>query len=394
LGAPSCGGDNGGTTGEPVEAGANDATMSPDVTMTAMDANVGVDAGIDSAAPPIDATTPVDANMPIDSGGCAVGLTMCNGACVQLRSDLNNCGACGAACTAATPSTAECIVGECVVLLATATPAAATDLAVDSAHVYWTDQVTNTIQRVPLGGGAVQPLVSSQLQAHRIALDATSIYWLTNGVGAGVWKSARDGTGVTQLVAAGNLNDLVVTPNGLYFIGGGAAVSFLPNGADASVPLAQNPMTGNPIMRLAVDDTSAYYTEYGTNIYRTPLDAGPTVTLTMSNGMPQSGLALTPTDVYWGTATYVESVPIAGGATQTRSNVALFGVTADSQFLYGFTPTGSIVKVPLAGGNPETLVFRNMTSAYTILDIAVDATSVYWTETNSNVANVFKVTPK
>lgn len=34
---------------------------------------------------------------------CAMGLTCCDGACVNLRNDIHNCGACGVACTGAQP---------------------------------------------------------------------------------------------------------------------------------------------------------------------------------------------------------------------------------------------------------------------------------------------------
>jgi hypothetical protein len=327
----------------------------------------------------------------IDSGPCAPGLTLCGTACVQTRSDPNHCGACNAACTATPPSSAECVIGECVVTLATATPSAATDLAVDATHVYWTDQVDNTIQRIPLGGGPVESLVTDQMQAHHIALDATSIYWLSNGVNGGVWKSGRDGSGPTRIVPLNNITDLAVTAAGVYFLGGPGAVSVLPTGADASVAVATG---GDFPSRLAVDDHNVYYTEYGTTVYRAPLDGGVTVPLTTSQGIPQSGLALTATDVYWGTGSLTMSAPLAGGAAQTRASTALFGVAVHGEFLYGFTPTGSIVKIPLAGGRAETLVFRNTSSAYTILDIAVDDTSVYWTETANGVGSVLKVTPR
>lgn len=52
--------------------------------------------------------SPTDSTPPVD-GDCAVGLTDCDGACVDLASDAGHCGQCNSACTGG-----ECIDGECI----------------------------------------------------------------------------------------------------------------------------------------------------------------------------------------------------------------------------------------------------------------------------------------
>ncbi|HEY4122756.1 MAG TPA: hypothetical protein VGM56_33060, partial [Byssovorax sp.] len=62
-------------------------------------------------------------------GGAGGGCTVCGSGCVDLTTDLDNCGACDTPCAAAAPSTATCAAGRCVVeLAATAGTAGFTDV--------------------------------------------------------------------------------------------------------------------------------------------------------------------------------------------------------------------------------------------------------------------------
>jgi len=69
------------------------------------------------------------------------------------------------------------------------------NIAVDSAAVYWTDEIAGTVMCVPLGGGTATTLASGQNYPVGIAVDSTSVYW-TNGadyVGPGtVMKVAKN----------------------------------------------------------------------------------------------------------------------------------------------------------------------------------------------------------
>jgi len=50
--------------------------------------------------------------LPVIFSSCAAGLTNCNGTCVDLQTDANNCGACGTIC----PAGATCVNGQCTLL--------------------------------------------------------------------------------------------------------------------------------------------------------------------------------------------------------------------------------------------------------------------------------------
>jgi hypothetical protein len=204
-----------------------------------------------------------------------------------------------------------------------------------------------------------------------------------------------DGGSPVKLTAyntAIGLEDLAINSTNAFYPNLYTAIEVPLTGADAGKTVATGLI--NAAQRVAADDNYLYITEYGTSIYRAPFDGGATAAFVVSQGMPQSGLVLTKTNLYWGTGSTVLSAPIGGGAPTTIANVSFFGIATDGVSLYGYTPTGSIVKIPLATGKPETLVFRNTPNAYDIGDIDVDGTSVYWTETVGNTGRVMKVTPK
>jgi hypothetical protein len=87
---------------------------------------------------------------------------------------------------------------------------------------------------------------------------------------------------------------------------------------------------------IAVDPTAVYWTGYFGDLMRAPLDGGTVTTLATFDNQPAS-------------------------------------LVTDSTSVY-FTTQSSIMKVPLTGGVPTTLV------SYALpLNLALDATSVYWT---------------
>lgn len=58
-------------------------------------------------------------------------------------------------------------------------------IAVDAAHVYWTDSQSQTVNEVPLAGGAPATLAARQVAPAAIAVDDTSVYWTTLAEGTG-----------------------------------------------------------------------------------------------------------------------------------------------------------------------------------------------------------------
>jgi hypothetical protein len=194
-------------------------------------------------------------------------------------------------------------------------------MAVDAENVYWTNSDFGdlTVRKVPIAGGPATILASYQ-HAGPIAVDSTSVYFASFVPGS---------------------------PGGAK---GTSALRKVPLGGGATVTLASEPGCA---FAIAVDATNLYWLDdtdcagvQGT-IKKLPLNGGAVTTLASSQAFP-SHIAVDATNVYW-TSCCPYSPP--GAACQD----------------------GGVMKVPIAGGTPTTLV-----AGGEAWGIAVDATSLYW----------------
>jgi hypothetical protein len=121
---------------------------------------------------------------------------------------------------------------------------------------------------------------------------------------------------------------------------------------------------------------------------RTPLDGGPPVVL--AAGQPGPGqIVVNATDAYWlndgvsqcGVRATVMKVALAGGTPEVIAELNLPRMLAlDATSVY-WTNFNTVRKAPLGGGPAITLWVDP--ADYTINDLAVDATSVYWSGTTA-----------
>ena len=318
---------------------------------------------------------------------CQCQLTMCSGECVDLQTDVNNCGQCGRACIITSPSTVECGEGRCLATLATtsgsraltvdatdvywsssyevmkvprsggqptilATGTMATDIAVDTTHIYWTDFGNGTVMSLPLGGGALTTIASDQGVPTGIALDGAFVYWASGAV----YRAPLAGGTTSPLTTTSTVNawDIAVYGDDVYW-------------TDVSTVMKADVLTGDlttlatdqqsPVS-IAVDGTSVYWVNRGTGSVSPD---GTVMKVARTGGSPfviaagqanSSSIALDDTNVYWTT-----------------------------------TEDGKIMKAPLDGGPATTLASgRNLPDT-----IAVDFASVYWTEAGRHV---MRLSPK
>ena len=156
-----------------------DATK--DAVLTRSDSASHADATSDTGLPPRDSGGALMDASSHDSCtigcGCPQGQTMCGATCVDLASNLGNCGTCGASCTTSSPSTATCTAARCIVTLASS-GGYGSGIAVDATSVYWANQ--GSVLKVPLGGGSTTTLVASAGQCFQIAVNASNLYWTSS----------------------------------------------------------------------------------------------------------------------------------------------------------------------------------------------------------------------
>jgi hypothetical protein len=258
--------------------------------------------------------------------------------------------------------------GGAVTTLATVNANSLESIAVSSSAVFWTDIGAGTVMSVPLAGGEVTALASSQNNPANIAVDETNVYW-TN---LGTWKSdettsyvdgavmsvpLRGGTPTALATGVSKPEAITVDAVNIYWgsVGAQNTVMQLPKGGGTAIALNVGPgsgTTGPGLLGIVSDGTNVYWTdEYYGFVLKAPVGGGSITMLASSQDAP-TALTIDATDVYW----------------------LNFG-------------TGSVMKVPISGGTP---VMVAPGPGFTSGDgIAVDATSVYW-GTNA----LMKLTPK
>ena len=354
-----------------------------------------------------------------DTGACPVGMSLCDGVCVNEQIDDANCGGCGIVCTG------QCTGGRCIVTLATG-PCAG-PLAVDATSVYWLGGLgCGAVMKLAVGGGAVTTLYSGPGQGEGIALDATSVYWtyqLSAVDGPGRVMKVPLGGGTATTLASGQPAPAGIVVNSTNVYWGNLATNLTsPPATVMSAPLsgvadggsAITLAMGQPAYSLAIDSTSIYLTGAdGSAVVKLPLAGGSPETLWVqgSGTIGPEMLAIDAANIYWtGRTDYpapvsptdrpgtVMKIPLGGGvATMLAKEDWPGGLAADGTSVYwtgGFDSSetckheGAVMKVPVTGGTPVSLAPGLCSPAY----IAVDATSAYWTD--SMTGTLMKVTPK
>jgi hypothetical protein len=265
-------------------------------------------------------------------------------------------------------------------------------IAADAANVYIAGCANLGVLRVaPVAGGAAKtPYVHGCPQS--IALGATSAYWTSQGgspsdssyTTPGIESVALGGASVAVSVLG--VENMLTTPGGFAgnFGGGGGGGAGGAAGGSADAGASSDGAAGGS----GADAASA--TD----------DAAPALAYGVSRPF---GIAVDDKSVYWtdlgppgamSPSGSIVKMPIAGGqptvivsGLDTPSDLAFDGTT-----FYFTTANGAIMKAPLTGAAPVMLA-----SAQSLpQDIKVDGTSVYWV--NAGVAAsdgaVMQLTPK
>jgi hypothetical protein len=231
-------------------------------------------------------------------------------------------------------------------------------VAVDSAHVYWVSGYAATaVKEVPLGGGSVTTLASTQNGAVSLAVDGTHVYWVEPGdeqVPTGTVKEVRLGGGNVTTLAKDQDYPVSVAVDGthVYWTNwGNGKVNEVPLGGGKITTLATGQYAA---VSVAVDGTHVYWVNrYGGTVNEVPLGGGSVTTLASGQSEPVS-VAVDGTHVYW----------VDYGSCDECSD-------------------GTVNEVPLGGGSVTTLASGQGEP----VSLAVDGTHVYWTNYGDGTVN-------
>jgi hypothetical protein len=135
-------------------------------------------------------------------------------------------------------------------------------IAVDDSYVYFTDDWSYVVQRVPLGGGSVTMLAPGD-SPEGVAVDATSVYWADTFSIKKAPKTGLTGGATPTVVVAGQTSVSLITLDGpnLYWSDEGAGtVNMIPIAGGAPRVLATGQILPGKIV---VGPTAIYWVNYG-----------------------------------------------------------------------------------------------------------------------------------
>jgi hypothetical protein len=156
--------------------------------------------------------------------GCPAGLTACAGTCVDTSSDPGHCGRCDRDCLGG-----ACAASICQPVLLDSGPPQAFDVAVDATTLYWTSEGMSCfigagmdsdgeVREVPLlEDGAPGPLASGQPAPRGLAMDDTNVYWTDCESGAVMMAPRAGGAAAPVATGQGEPRDIAVDATHVYW---------------------------------------------------------------------------------------------------------------------------------------------------------------------------------
>lgn len=275
-------------------------------------------------------------------------------------------------------------------------------IAVAGGQAYWTSTEGRRVSRVAASGGLVAIVAHTAERPFTLTADGTHLYWIAHAsTEGGLWRAPLMG-GEPELLRALPYtlsNRVRVSGSHVYWLDGGS-ISRAPTQGGASELL----VSGVSPVDFAADAEGIYFSVPPRLSRMTP-GQSPVPLTQVPEGFDVVSLATDADAVYAAlrasqsggpgcVTTRVVRIPKAGGEPQTLGEHPEFcamEVAVDATHVYsvGFTQPGlsSILRLPKGGGAPEGVIEGIPYSTR----FALDASHVYWTEnTTGRVARIPK----
>jgi hypothetical protein len=317
--------------------------------------------------------------------GCNPGYAACGGSCVDLATDPANCGACGAACG----TNQLCRGRSCVCLLTCGGPCVDSDTDPANCGACGHDCLGGTC-----AAGMCQPitLASGQNMPWCLAVDSQSVNW-TNYNGPTVMRAALDGGNPVTLATGTEPYGIAVDSQNVYWTDGNDGIVWRsPVDGGAKVQLASGSV--NELRAVVIDSGRVYWGDDARGIFSVSTDGGAPVTVASTRySNTECQLAFDGARVYWpaypGQDT-VQASPLSGGPIATLGMVPsnlgdTSAIAVDSNNAYfNMSIAGKVLSVPLSGGAVMTL----SSSAGSPQAIVVDRGRAFWADAQGTIRSV------
>lgn len=279
------------------------------------------------------------------------------------------------------------------------------DVDLDGGYVYFTDDAGG-VYRFLKGSQTLETIAMLPELPVLFVLDSTNVYVLTiddTGNFGNVWKIAKDGS-VGSLIVSGILTpfDLAIdstsiywvslgTPNGTSYLADGKVQRIGKDGTGGKT-LAQNLNTPAAVIS---DGTNVYFTEAGqspastsSGLRSVPVGGGTVTKLTDNRPavvVTDAGANLVYSTLDTATSGTIQRISKSGGNSTTLTNadfVLKFVIDGDQLYYFDSgTTTDKIRKVPMAGGTPSVVI----DNVFNTQEFALDDCSIYWVDGDGNV---------
>jgi streptogramin lyase len=250
-------------------------------------------------------------------------------------------------------------------------------IAVDETSVYWVSDSRSTINKMSKAGGALTTLVSGQKKIHRIIVDEDQIYFNTDDEVRRVNKTGGTPTTLATIADIAYF-DLAVDEMSVYYVSSPSSRSRLmkvSKGGGDPVTLVSNDCCPGG---LAADGANVYWADFGDDtLKKMDINGGAIATIGTCN-QPHA-VAVDASSVYCTGFGEIVRFRKTDGVLITRIGGKnplddFDRIALDEKNVYVIGVKG-IYRVSKNGGEPALLVPQHLESS----NFAVGATSIYWT---------------